>query len=170
MTKHAENADKVLKYEVGYLISPNLTEDKAKDVVAHIATLITKHDGVVESQSALSTQQLAYEIATKGVGKKSRFKTAYFGFTLFSMFSEELPAFTKALDKDSHIIRKLIIKKDRETVVLAPEEVAAIGPVVATDAPVEAEVVAPEIVVDQPVETKVDEVEIDKKIDSLVIS
>lgn len=164
MTKHAENMDKVLTYEVGYLISPNLSEDKAKDVVAHIASSITKHEGEVVSEGALTTKQLAYEIITAGVGKKNRFKTAYFGFTLFKAFSEEVPAIKKAIEKDSHIVRLILIRKDRETVLMPVEEAIVEG------APTESGVAPVADVSEVVAEEKIDEVEIDKKIDSLVIS
>lgn len=93
------------KYEIAYIISPNVSEEGVIDVAGKLSGLIQDADGAVAKIEEPKKVKLAYEI------KRSR--NAYFGWTRFSMHPENIEALNKKLKFDpGSIIRFLIVEEE----------------------------------------------------------
>ena len=91
------------KYEVLYVLNPNLTEEETQAIVEKFKTLI-EQNGTVDEMEEWGKRKLAYAI---------NFKTE--GYYVLMSFSSE-PAFPKELDRvlriTDGIMRSMIICKD----------------------------------------------------------
>ena len=165
MTKQSAEADKQFSYEIGYLVDSTLSPESAEKAAATITSLVEKAGGTVKEEGKPVLRQLAYEIVKGTTGKRHKHKAGYFGWMIFTLESSEVPGLKTKLDGHDEIIRFLLIKKDRETVIMTPQELKEETP--------EGE----EVKTDEKTEDSADAAEkpsskeeIDQKIDSLVIS
>jgi ribosomal protein S6 len=162
MTNNAETSDKIFNYEVGFLIIPTLSQDQVTTVIDSIKSSIAAHGGEITSEAAPTMRQLAYEMAKAAVGKKNKYKAAYFGWIVFKLSSDKAAGFKSDLEKIEDLLRFLFIRKDRETVFLTPQDIetqAADEATAAEDATKAKDAEkAPEVAED-----------LDRKIDNLVV-
>lgn len=128
MTKHADNSEQVQKYEVGFLLIPTLSEEQAKDAAKTIADKVVAMGGTIEATGEPTNRMLAYEMAKSTVGKKFKYKSAYFGYVVFTLDIVQAPDFKDYMAKIDDVLRFLFIRKDRETVVITPEQVEEVVP------------------------------------------
>lgn len=164
MTNHADTSDKTYKYEVGFLLIPTLSEDQVNSTVEGIRKAITSRGGAVSAEGAPQMRPLAYEMTKGTVGKKHKYKTAHFGWIQCTLASAEALPFRADLEKNTDILRFLFIRKDRETVLLTPQDVESEG-----GEKVESPAEETEASADAKVSSATPE-ELDKKIDNLVVS
>lgn len=99
MTNHADTSDKTYKYEVGFLLIPTLSQDQVNSTVETIKEAITSRAGAILAEGAPQMRPLAYEMTKGTVGKKSKYKTAYFGWVQCSLSSAEALPFRADLEK-----------------------------------------------------------------------
>ncbi|MBI5139892.1 MAG: 30S ribosomal protein S6 [Candidatus Vogelbacteria bacterium] len=113
-------------YELGYLLVPTLAEEAMVDEVNKIRAYLEKDGGLITSFCHPETKKLAYEIAERGVAsKKTKFGDAFFGWFRFQSTPEAISNIKDELDKNSKVLRFLIIKPSKDsprlTIVQIPE-------------------------------------------------
>jgi small subunit ribosomal protein S6 len=90
-------------YELTYLISPELTDEQAKDLQNKTSTLIKEEGGLTTGEASISRKKLAYPVK-----KQSQ---AYLAVINFQLLPEKLANLEKALKADSQILRYLMLIK-----------------------------------------------------------
>lgn len=98
-------------YELGYLVSPLVAEEKITDEVSILRNAIEKYKGMVLSEEVAKMRRLAYTIKKPGKGS---FESAYFGWIKFIADSEFINEIKKDLEKDNNIIRFTILDMSKE--------------------------------------------------------
>ncbi len=102
-------------YEIGYLLTPFLPEEKIPETVDQlIKAAITKAGGEVVSETMPKMIALAYPIAKVLDNKKNVFQDAHFGAVKFEAASEVVPALLKIWQGTAEIVRFLVIKSYKE--------------------------------------------------------
>lgn len=100
-------------YEISYLVSPALAEDKAVVALLPLKDLLAGKNVVVSAEEAPKFRRLAYPIRTASVGgKKQVFDSASFGWIRFEAETETIGKAKKLLASSPDIVRFLIIKAD----------------------------------------------------------
>lgn len=90
-------------YELTYLISSELTEDKAKELQNKVATLISSEGGILIGETSILKKDLAYPVK-----KQSQ---AYLAIANFQLLPEKLTNLEKKLKAENQILRYLILIK-----------------------------------------------------------
>jgi ribosomal protein S6 len=115
-----ENAVKV--YEVGYLLTPAIAEEQVAGEVEKLKATIQKFDGVLITEDFPKLRQLAYTIAKSANGAlKQRFDKAYFGWVKFEASATAATNIKTELDKNTAILRLMLITTVRENTMTAPK-------------------------------------------------
>jgi len=97
-------------YEIGYLLTPFLQAEKADEVVeAMYKTLIEDLGGVSVFKTTPKMRPLAYPVSKFISNKKSTVSEAYFGAVKFQISPEKIRTIKELLEKDTNIVRFLII-------------------------------------------------------------
>lgn len=87
-------------YEIGYLLSPLVPEEKLDEEISALRKLIEDRQGFIMNEGQLKSQKLAYPI--------NKFKTAYFGWMKFLVNPEDVSEVKSSFKKNAQIIRFLI--------------------------------------------------------------
>jgi ribosomal protein S6 len=111
MEKPAEiSANSVKTYELGYLMTPLLPEEKVIELIeAKIKPLIAKLGGQLKGEDAPKMIPLAYQIRKVVEHKGSVFNEAFFGALRFTFEGEAVNSFKDELKKMNEVIRSLVI-------------------------------------------------------------
>lgn len=96
-----ETETQTRKYEITYLITPQLNEEGILGVVKKIKTYIENQDGKIQKEVGVKKQKLAYPI------KKSR--DAYISTLNFELSPEKLEELNKGLKLEEKLLRYLVI-------------------------------------------------------------
>jgi ribosomal protein S6 len=145
-------------YEVGYLLVPTIEEGAVAGVYANLKDLVASLNGTIVSDEMPRMIPLAYTIQKVVQNIRSKYDTAYFGWTKFEMDPVRVLELKKKLDLDPNYMRFLLIKTIKENTVAAKRFMNRDG--IRRKAPSaagESEVVAP-----------INKEEIDKEIDAMV--
>ncbi len=145
-------------YEVAYLVSPNIPEEKVGEVVSRIKGVLEKSGSFVLFDEFPRFKQLAYTLVKPLGGKNEKYSTAFFGWIKFEGSTSALVSLEADLIRDTDIVRFLIVKTERE------RKISARAPTWRREAPKREAVVKPE-------EKKVpsmSEAELDKTIEELI--
>ena len=79
-----ENKTQEIKlYELGYHLTPAISEDKVSVEVSEIKKILTDNDAEIVKEGETKLMTLAYEIVNHVAGKNQKFRTAYFGWVKF---------------------------------------------------------------------------------------
>ncbi len=115
-------------YEVGYLLSPLVAEEKVVDEVNNIRLVLEASGGLIVSEENPKMIGLAYTVSKSISSKKSSFDNAYFGAIKFSLLPNKISEVKVSLDKNDLILRFLIIKtvKDTPRVSFAPASMGVV--------------------------------------------
>jgi ribosomal protein S6 len=101
-------------YEIGYLLSPLVTEENlVPEVTKAILDPLAKVGATVISQNDPQLRKLAYVMSRSINHKRSSFKDAYFGAIKFSVTTDKLTDIKEAVEKSDLIIRFLIIEASK---------------------------------------------------------
>lgn len=101
-------------YELGYLLTPLLPEDKVPEAVEQIKSLITGALGEVKQANSPRLINLAYPIKRVIEHKGTTFRDAYFGTVHFAAPGEGAQILVASLKKSATIIRHLLITAREE--------------------------------------------------------
>ena len=94
-------------YEIGYLLSPLIPEEKLDEEISILRKIIEDKQGFIMSEARPKIQKLAYPI--------KKLETAYFGWIKFTATPSSLPEI-----KSPQIIRFLITEIIKETLTPHP--------------------------------------------------
>ncbi|KKW29086.1 MAG: 30S ribosomal protein S6 [Parcubacteria group bacterium GW2011_GWB1_52_7] len=100
------------RYEISYLVSPNVAEDDVVRVAGIVTRLIEEAKGVVGHINEPKKRRLFYPI------RRERF--AYFGYTTFRVDPAAASEISKKLKFEKEILRHLIV----EEVIIPPRQFA----------------------------------------------
>lgn len=116
MSQEAVAAEKVAQkvYEVAYLVSPIVPEEKVGEVVGRIKSVLEKQGAFVLSDEFPRFKQLAYTLVKPLGGKNEKYATAFFGWIKFEGNTSVPVILQTALERDTDIVRFLVIKTERE--------------------------------------------------------
>lgn len=106
-------------YELGYLVVPTVSTEDVPVLYGNLKELVLSHGGVVISDEIPKMIPLAYSMVKVVANVRSKFNTAYFGWTKFTMGSDKVLELKKKLDLDPKIIRFLILKTVKENTIAA---------------------------------------------------
>lgn len=173
-TKTQEVSTESRVYELGYLITPGVPEDKVVDKVDAIKKAIESNNGVVFAEGLPELKELAYEMVVLISNKHYKYTSGHFGWLKFEMKPEGVVTFDKELKANNDLVRFILIKTVKEDTLFVPpkQKVVTEGdtPAPAESASAPEAKAAPKAPV-APVAKEVVEStnELDKKIDNLVI-
>lgn len=106
-----ENERKI--YEIGYLLSPLISEEKLGEEISVLRKIIEDNQGMITAEESPKTRRLAYPIA--------KAENAYFGWLKFTGSPEVINDIKISLEKlRAKIIRFLIAEIAKETIVSVP--------------------------------------------------
>lgn len=92
-----------MKYEIMYIVRPNVEESELKGIVKNFEEVLTKNGAKIESSKEMGQSELAYEI--------KKFKSGY--YYLYEISSKDDKAekeFNRLANLSEDIIRHMIIK------------------------------------------------------------
>ena len=157
-------------YEIGYLLSTSIPEEKIPAEAEALRAIITKAGASVIAEEAPQREQLAYTIRTKNVsGTYNTYDEAYFGWVKFELTSDVVEAVKKAIEILPSVIRMILITTVKEPTYLgkrAPAVAAAFGATIVAKKPADENVVAK--VEEKPVAASASVEEMDKSIEEMV--
>ncbi len=122
VSEDTEEGSRPRLYEVAYLVSPTIPEDKVGEVVARIRECIEKQGALVMFDEFPRFRQLAYTMVKPTGGKNEKYENAYFGWVKFESTAEAIGSIKDSLTADHDLIRFLIAKasKERKVTMRAP--------------------------------------------------
>jgi len=106
-------------YELGYLLVPTVEEVDLPVIYGNLKELVSSYGGLTISDEMPKMISLAYAMVKVVANVRSKFNTAYFGWTKFTMDSDKVLKLKKKLDLDANIIRFLILKTVKENTIAA---------------------------------------------------
>ena len=92
-----------MKYEIMFIVRPNLEEESLKTIVKSFEEVLTKNGAKIESNKEMGQRELAYEI--------NKYKSGY--YYLYEISSNDNKAekeFNRLANLSEDIIRHMIIK------------------------------------------------------------
>lgn len=92
-----------MKYEIMYIVRPNVEESELNGIVKNFEEVLTKNGAKIESSKEMGQRELAYEI--------KKFKSGY--YYLYEISSKDDKAekeFNRLANLSEDIIRHMIIK------------------------------------------------------------
>ncbi len=101
-------------YEIGYLLSPLIPEDKVNEEISVLRNLIEKNHGLIIGEETAMMRRLAYTLKKPNAGS---FDSAYFGWIKFMAGAEDFLEAKKEFGKNANIIRFLALELTREKAV-----------------------------------------------------
>ncbi len=143
-------------YELGYLLVSDILEEKIVEESNKLIDILEKNGNIISKENP-KEQELAYPMSKIKGAKKQIFNNAYFGSIIFETDSKKIDSLKKELEKNDKILRFIILNRSKESL-LAQQKKAM------------TEKSKMDIVVKNKEEKeRVDEKEIDKEIEELVI-
>ena len=173
------NAEKKVKYDLLFVMSPVLPEEKALEQVEHIRKLIESRNGTIFESDLPKLRPLAYAVTKTWEGKKSSYDQGLFGWMKLEVASEAVAAIQTELRTMSHLLRSALTyayldvrpvrripgTEDKPAEAVLP---SAEMPMMPTTVKVQEPVVKKESVVSSAPAKVMNEAEIDKQIESLL--
>lgn len=89
------------RYELTYLITPDLTEEEIKNLIDKISGFILELSGTIEKTIGPEKRKLAYLVKNK--------KEAFLSSLIFSLNQDKIEELFKIIEKESLILRHIII-------------------------------------------------------------
>jgi len=106
-------------YELGYLLVPTIKEEDVPANYGNLKELVLSLGGEIIADEMPKMTTLAYAMQKVVSNARSKFNTAYFGWTKFVMDSQKVLELKKLLGFDSNFIRFLILKTVKENTIAA---------------------------------------------------
>jgi ribosomal protein S6 len=151
-------------YEVSFLLIPALAEESADKEAEAIRAELIKEGATILYEGKPKAISLAYPISKSIEHKRTVYESAYFGWFAFEKKAGILDL-KAILDKNGSVIRFLIINTIKEAYTTPKQRREVLRP----RAPLPEKEVAPEITAVEESTTPVDEVELDKEIEHLLV-
>ncbi len=149
-------------YEASYLLLPFITEEDIPREAGRVKEHVSVSGGTVLSEEEPKLIKLAYPMYKVIANKNTQFDNAYFGWVKFEGEPENIAKVKKSLENNENVLRFLILKTTKESP--APRKPFSFAvkskPISTPTAKEEVKSVVPQ---------EIDEAELDKTIDELVI-
>ena len=113
---HAEVSDNSV-YEVGFILVPDITEEKLPEVFGALKEAILGKTGVAVSEEFPKLTTLAYTMEKTINNKIERFREGYFGWVKFEVEGEMVAKIDAMLRLRTDVIRHLIVTTVRENTI-----------------------------------------------------
>jgi ribosomal protein S6 len=102
-------------YELGYILTPELSESDAGAEADRLKEEIIKKSGVVLNEESPKARKLAYQMTRRfGSGQFRKYETGYYGFIKFEIVPSTIVELKSVFDSNEKIIRYLTVKTVRE--------------------------------------------------------
>jgi ribosomal protein S6 len=101
-------------YELSYLVNPTKSSEEAEKTISNIKSRILEKGGSLLTEGKSKVIDLAYPMAKVISNKRHVYENAYFGWIKMELAREKLAAFKEMLEKESDIIRFLLIKTKKD--------------------------------------------------------
>src|SRR3989344_3179134 len=95
-------------YEINYLMTPLLPEEKVTEETAVLRKVIEDSKGIVVGEDQPKTQKLSYSI--------KKFDSGYYGWFKFSAGAESLDNIKNGFNKNEKILRALVTEAGKENI------------------------------------------------------
>jgi ribosomal protein S6 len=109
-------------YEVGYLLMPSLSEERALELVANLQAKITSLGGSLIQEGAPERMDLAYTMIKVVDNKNIRVNDAHYGWLKFYLAPASIADIKVYLDGNIDIIRTLVFKTVPENTFIARKQ------------------------------------------------
>jgi len=113
-------------YEAGYLMSPAVREEDLASRASELRESLTKLGANIIAEGDPEFIDLAYEMMRVIDNKNVRFEQGYFGWIKFELDPAQIGVLKELLDKNTLIIRFLLIKTVRDNTVIAKKSLGKI--------------------------------------------
>jgi|AntAceMinimDraft_6_1070360.scaffolds.fasta_scaffold11650_4 predicted flap endonuclease-1-like 5' DNA nuclease len=104
-------------YELGYILSPNVSEGSLSIERDALVALITKFKGIVISESQPQLIDLAYEMDKIINNKRQKYTQGYFGWIKFDVGPNHIESLSQQVEELAEMIRFIMIKTIRENTI-----------------------------------------------------
>ena len=91
-----------MKYEIMFIVRPNLEENDLKAVVKNFEEVLTKNGAKIESTKEMGQRELAYEI--------NKFQTGYYYLFVVEAESAAVKEFDRVARINESLLRHLVVK------------------------------------------------------------
>lgn len=105
-------------YELSYILSSSIQDEKLADEISIISKLITDNGGEIISSENPILIELAYPMTKITPTFRGKFSKGYFGWIKFEVEKEALPKIKQPLDLSNNVVRYLLINTVRENTLL----------------------------------------------------
>ncbi|MBU6427061.1 30S ribosomal protein S6 [Patescibacteria group bacterium] len=106
-------------YEIGYLLSPAVPEEKISDEVDALRKIITGAGAAIIADELPHRQKLAYVMRRKTVsGSYEKYADAYFGWLKFELEAGKIEGVKKSFETNPSVLRTLLLSTVRENTYL----------------------------------------------------
>lgn len=92
------------KYEIMYIIRPNLEEAATKEVVERFNTILTENGAEVENVEEKGKRRLAYEI--------NDFREGYYVILNVNAPTEAIDEFNRLVRINENVLRHIVVRED----------------------------------------------------------
>ncbi|RAQ97329.1 30S ribosomal protein S6 [Thermogemmatispora tikiterensis] len=124
-------------YELGFILHPEVSEERTRTILERIEQIVTAHDGQVVRVNYWGRRRLAYPI--------EHHRDGIYVFVDMSVSPETLPELDRTLKVSEEVLRHLIKRRDPRVVQKEREAYAAASAAGATPAPAPASVASEEL-------------------------
>lgn len=120
--------DRSAVYEIGYLISTSIPEEKVAGEAEALRKIVTDAGSEVIAEEAPHLEQLAYEMRKKTVsGSYDKYERAYFGWVKFEVGSDKIEGIKKSFEVQPSVLRMLVLSTVKENTYLGKRAAHAIA-------------------------------------------
>lgn len=113
-------------YEIGYLLSPAIRDEDLTVRETELKESLTKLGATIISEGAPEFIDLAYEMSRVIDNKRVRFNQGYFGWFKIEIDPSKMVEAKEILDKNTLLIRYLLISTVRENTVIGKKSLGKI--------------------------------------------
>lgn len=109
------NDDRLSVYEIGYLITSSIPEEKVPAEAETIKKIIVDAGAKIITEEAPIYQQLSYTMRKKMVsGVYEKYDNAYFGWTKFEVGSDKIESIKHRVEEHPSVLRMLLVNTVKE--------------------------------------------------------
>ncbi len=104
-------------YELGFLLVPNITEEKLPEVFGNLKDVLSEKGAVIFAEEFPKNMTLAYTMEKTINNKIERFKEGFFGWVKFELKQGDVSALDAKLRLREDVIRHMLISTVRENTI-----------------------------------------------------
>jgi len=113
-------------YEIGFLLSPAVRDEDLEARTTEFKESLTNLGATIFAEGAPEFIDLAYEMAKIIENKRVRFNQGYFGWVKIEMDPAQMTVLKETLDKNTLLIRYLLISTTKENTVIGKKPLGKI--------------------------------------------